>query len=89
LNVRDEKYGVEVTFNGMTSVPNFMKNLPLDSKVIKGKHTYRQTDNMVICNPHFPFKKSRLKTVILWTLFVEHRKKQKAFSLRIPVVILS
>jgi hypothetical protein len=34
-------YGVEVTFNGIISVPNFIKNLPIGSKVIRGD---RQTD---------------------------------------------
>jgi hypothetical protein len=38
-------YGVEVTFNGMTSLLNFIKNLSIGSKVIRGHtQTDRQTD---------------------------------------------
>jgi hypothetical protein len=40
-----KNYGVEVTFNGMTSLPNF-KNIPLGSKVDGGTDTY--TDRKVI-----------------------------------------
>jgi hypothetical protein len=40
-----KKYGVEVNFNGMTSLLNFIKNLPIGSKVIRwDTQADRQTD---------------------------------------------
>jgi hypothetical protein len=62
-----KKYGVEVTFNGMTSLLNFIKNIPIGSKVIRGTHrqTDRQTGDLISLT--FLFKESTLKngTIVL------------------------
>jgi hypothetical protein len=53
-----KKNDVEVTFNGMTSLLNFIKNLQIGSKVIRGGHTDRRTDRQKDWwshKPHFPF----------------------------------
>jgi hypothetical protein len=57
-------YGVEVTFNGMTSLLKFIKNLPIGSKVIRGDtQTDRQTGDLKSLT--FLFSKSGLKTEFL------------------------
>jgi uncharacterized Zn-finger protein len=58
-----KKYGVEVTFNGMTSILNFIRMYHLFQKLLGGTH--KQTDGQTDWwshKPHFPFKASRLKT---------------------------
>jgi hypothetical protein len=58
-------YGVEVIFNGMTSLLNFTKIYQLVQKVLGGTHrqtgrqTDRQTDDLI--SLIFLFKESRLK----------------------------
>jgi hypothetical protein len=63
-----KKYEVEVTFDGMTFLLNFIKNIPIGSKVIRGDtqvdrrtdgHTDRQTGDLISLT--FLFKESRLK----------------------------
>jgi hypothetical protein len=55
-----KKYGVEVTFNGVTSLLNFIKIYQLVQKLLGGTH--RQTD-WWSHKTHFPLKgKGRLKT---------------------------
>jgi hypothetical protein len=51
-------YGVEVTFNGMTSLLNFIIIYQLVQKLLGGTH--RQTDDLI--NITFLFKESRLKS---------------------------
>jgi hypothetical protein len=48
------KYGAEVTFNGMTSRLNFIKIYQLVQKLLGGTHTDRQTD-WWSHKPRFPF----------------------------------
>jgi hypothetical protein len=48
-----KKYGFEVTFNGMTSLLNFIKIYQLVQKLFGGTH--RQTDRW-FHKPHFPFQ---------------------------------
>jgi hypothetical protein len=55
-----KKYSVEVTFNGMTSLLNYIKIYQFVQKLLGGTH--RQTDRLVISKPHFPFKELRLRT---------------------------
>jgi hypothetical protein len=40
--------GIVVTFNGMTPLLNFIKNVLIGSKVINVGHIDRQTDRVVI-----------------------------------------
>jgi hypothetical protein len=62
-----KKYGVEVTFNGMTSLLNFIKVYQLVQKLLGGDtqtedgRTDRQTGDLI--NLTFLFKESRPKTV--------------------------
>jgi hypothetical protein len=62
------KYRVEVTFNGMTSLLNFIKIYQLVQKLLGGTHrqTDRQTGDLVSLT--FLFKESRLKK----PLFITH-----------------
>jgi hypothetical protein len=59
------KYGLEVTFNGMTSLLNFIKVYQLDQKLLGGTHrqTDRQTDRQTgdLTSLTFLFEESRLK----------------------------
>jgi hypothetical protein len=57
-----KKYGFEVTFNGMTSLLNFIKIYQLVQKLFGGTHrqTDRQTGELISLN--FLFEESRLKT---------------------------
>jgi hypothetical protein len=55
-----KNYGVEVTFNGMTSLLNFIKIYHLVQKLLGG--TDRQTGDHISLT--FLFKESRLKTAI-------------------------
>jgi hypothetical protein len=43
-----KKYGIEVTFNGMTSLLNFIKIYQLVQKLLGGGHTDRQTGGLMI-----------------------------------------
>jgi hypothetical protein len=43
-----KKYGIEVIFNGMTSLLNFIKIYQLVQKLLGGTQTGRQTDRLVI-----------------------------------------
>jgi hypothetical protein len=54
-----KKYGVEVTFNGMTSLLNFIKIYQLVQKLLGG--TDRQTGDLTSLT--FVFKESRLKKI--------------------------
>jgi hypothetical protein len=55
-------YGIEVTFNGMTSLLNSIKNLLICSNVsLGGTQTDRQAENSDLINITFLFKESRLK----------------------------
>jgi hypothetical protein len=56
------KYGVEVTFNSMTSLLNFIKIYQLVQKLL-GEHIDRQTDGQTgdLISLTFLFKESRLK----------------------------
>jgi hypothetical protein len=58
-----KKYGVEVTFNGMTSLLNFIKIYQFVQKLLGGthKHTDRQAGDLKSLT--FLFKESRLKTL--------------------------
>jgi hypothetical protein len=56
-----KKYGVKVTFNGMTSQPNFIKIYKLVEKLL-GWGAHRQNGNLI--SSTFFFKKSRIKIVI-------------------------
>jgi hypothetical protein len=55
-----KKYGIKVTFNGMTSSLNFIKIYQLVQKLLGG-HTDRQTGDLISLT--FRFKESRLKTI--------------------------
>jgi hypothetical protein len=71
-----KKYGVEVTFNGMTSLPNFIKIYQLVQKLLGGTHrqTDRQTDRQTnrqtgdLISLTFLVKESMLK----WILFLSN-----------------
>jgi hypothetical protein len=56
-----KKYGVEVTFNGMTSLLNFIKIYQLVQKLLGGTH--RQTADLISLT--FPFKESRLQKLVV------------------------
>jgi hypothetical protein len=58
-----KKYGMEVTFNGMTSLPNFIKIYQLVQKLLGGGDTDGQTDRQDgdLISLTFLFKESRLK----------------------------
>jgi hypothetical protein len=58
-------YRVEVTFNGMTCLLNFRKNLPIGSIVDRSIDTDRHTHRMAISLAYiFPYRKqSRIKMV--------------------------
>jgi hypothetical protein len=47
-------YGVEVTFRGMTSLLNFIKNLPIGSEVEGGEQADTQDDDLI--SLHFSFR---------------------------------
>jgi hypothetical protein len=54
-----KKYGVEVTFNGMTSMLNLIKIYQLVQKLLGGGHTDRQDGDLISLT--FLFKESWLK----------------------------
>jgi hypothetical protein len=54
-----KKYGVEVSFNGMTSPLNFIKIDQLVQKLLGGGQTDRQTGDLISLT--FLFEESRLK----------------------------
>jgi hypothetical protein len=64
-----KEYGVEVTFNGMTSLLNFIKIYQLVQKLLWG-HTDRRTDRQTgdLISLTFLFKESRLKMQSYWLL---------------------
>jgi hypothetical protein len=58
-----KKYGVEVTFSGMTSLLNFIKIYQLVQKLLEGWHTDRRTDRQTgdLTSLTFLFKESEAK----------------------------
>jgi hypothetical protein len=50
-----KKYGVEVTFNGITFLPNFMQIHQSLQKLLGDTHTDRHTDKPVILQAYFRF----------------------------------
>jgi hypothetical protein len=52
---RIKNYGVEVTFNGITSVLNFIQIYQLAQKLIGERETHRQDDDLL--SLHFSFGK--------------------------------
>jgi hypothetical protein len=58
-----KNYGVEVTFNGMTSLLNFIKIYQLVQKLLGGTHTDRRTNRLTggLITLTYLFKESRLK----------------------------
>jgi hypothetical protein len=67
-----KKYGFEVTFNGMTSLLNFIKVYQLVKKLLGGtrRRTDRQTSDLTSLT--FLFKESRLKTSDIGHLCRQH-----------------
>jgi hypothetical protein len=59
---RNKKYGIEVTFSGMTSLLNFIKSTNC-FKSYYGGHTDRQTGDLISLT--FLFKESRVKKTIV------------------------